>query len=115
MYYVHLHTNSQTTAACWVLTDGHNNIADRVVAKDAWDIREFNSKWESPLYWFGDPTDPTAKQPHEALIQEKLVHESILGIRSWHLHANKLMCRVGPSIDCPSSISIGRCTGADNV
>ena len=59
MYYVHLHTNSQTTAACWVLTDGHNNIADRVVAKDAWDISTFNSKWESPLYWFGDPTDPT--------------------------------------------------------
>lgn len=115
MFYVHLHTNSQTTAACWVLTDGHNNIADRVVAKDAWDISTFNSKWESPLYWFGDPTDPTAKQPHEALIQEKLVHESILGIRSWHMHANKLMCRVGPSFDCPSSISIGRCTGADNV
>jgi hypothetical protein len=102
MFYVHLSTNEQTTAACWVLTDGNNVIVDRVVAKDVWDIQSSN-KWNSPLYWFGEPMDPITKQPQEALIQEKLVHESILRIRSWHLHAHKLMCRVSPCTDCPQS------------
>lgn len=114
MFHVRLETSHQTTAACWVLTDRHNAIVDRVVAKDAWTIDHFH-RWTSPLHWFGDPMDPTNKQPHEALIHEKLVHESILGIRSWHMHAHKLMCRVSSRIDGPSIVPISRCTVADNT
>lgn len=103
MYHFHLETSSQTSAGLWVLSDANNVIRDRVVVKDMWFIGDVY-KWTSPLHWFGDPLDPAAKQPQEALIQERLVHETILGIRSWHIHAQKLMCRVSCSIGCPSTV-----------
>jgi hypothetical protein len=98
MFYHHLDTSHQTTAACWILTNGNNVIVDRVVAKDCWYIEEIE-QWTDPTMWFGDPMDPITKQLPEALIQEKLVHDSILRIRSWHIHAHKLMCRVCSSIN----------------
>jgi hypothetical protein len=98
MYYNHLYTSGQTTAALWLLTDAQNNIVERVVAKDCWYIEEVVS-WADQRMWFGDSDDPTTKVPMEALIQEGLRHDSILGIRGWHMQPHKLMCRVCSSID----------------
>ena len=99
MYYHHLYTSHQTTAAVWVRTDEQNNIVERVVAKDCWFIEEI-PYWADPKMWFGDPDDPTTKVPMEALIQEGLRHDSVLRLRGWHMHPHKLMCRVCSSVDC---------------
>lgn len=103
MYHFHLCTSRQTSAGLWVVCGAHNTIVDRVVVKDCWHIQEFN-RWTSSAWWIGDAMDPTTKEPSEALIHQKLHHESILRLRSWHMHAHKLMFRVGPSTDCPSNI-----------
>jgi hypothetical protein len=100
MYHIHLSTSAQSSVGVWVLCGAHNTIVDRVVVKDCWFIQAY-PRWTDTEWWIGDPT---TMQPSEALIHRKLHHESILRLRSWHMHAHKLMFRVGPCIDPPSTI-----------
>lgn len=107
MYHYHLMTSRPTSVGIWVVSDANNAIIDRVVVKDCWVIdQNFPGDWTDPKFWFGDPMDPLTKQPTEALIHAKLSHdESIVQMRSWHMHAHKLMYRVGPRNGFPQSFS----------
>lgn len=99
MYHMPIATNPQTSAGLWVLSDAHNTVVDRVVVKDCYFIRN-PWGWTHERFWYGDPMDPTTKRPTEAVLHEKVSQqgrqESILDIRSWRLHAHKLMYRVSP-------------------
>jgi hypothetical protein len=114
MYYYHLYTSHQTTAAVWVRTDEQNNIVERVVAKDCWFVEEI-PYWADPKMWFGDSDDPTTKVPMEALIQEGLRHDSVLRLRGWHMHPHKLLCRVCSSVDCSPLVSMKQRPTADDI
>lgn len=104
MFHFHLRSSRATSAGLWILSDANNNVVDRVVVKDCWvPNHDFPQDWTDRKFWLGDRMDPTTKQPMEAVIHAKLSHdESILHMRSWHMHAHKLMYRVGP---CISNIS----------
>ena len=114
MFYQHLDTSEKTTIGLWILTNENNIIVDRVVAKDCWWIEQVR-EWASPSTWWGNYQDPTTKLLPEALIQEGLVHDSILGIRSWHMHPHKLMCRVCSSVDSSPLIFLRQRTAADDI
>lgn len=89
--------NSDTKLGVWIRTDANRDIIDRTVIKDVCFDYDPND-WTNPLTWqnVGDPLNKVLTEAH---VMERLRDtddsQNVVGLRSWQLHAEELVFRVG--------------------
>ena len=89
--------NSDTKLSVWIRTDANRDIIDRTVIKDVCFDYDPND-WTNPLTWqnVGDPLNKVLTEAH---VMERLRDtddsQNVVGLRSWQLHAEELVFRVG--------------------
>ena len=89
--------NTETKLGVWIRTDANHDIIDRTVIKDVCFDYDPND-WTHALSW-QNVHDPLNKVLTEAHVMDRLQatanSQNVVRLRSWQLHAEELVFRVG--------------------